>query len=536
MIQNLAKNADRPLEPEKIIRFHKKIKVIPPKYSAADKSPRTEGKLEKQDRFLKNITLAKFWLKETHSILSQVDDLILKAKRIAIQMLEKSFNHEARKQAAKEVEKLFDNILKIANIPKNACPFPPKADPPLADMVNSSGQDARKHVFAFDQTILSFFRNEEGESLYPGDSEEIELTIQPGLNMRINWVDLNFLTKPLKTLGEDFNLDPGIDQNTRLSDLNGGRGVNLGSIRITDSKAGKFWDIDLHHTASVGDVINAINSFGIAGLNADIGTSKKGLKLTYTGLNASKSGQEFTVSEISGTPAKDLGILSNPLGHSANQIGNLEGKDLNPILTQNTPVSLLKGGYGLTLGSIQIALGSTQKTVDLSSASTVGEIIDVINSAIPGVFASLNNSKKGINIEATVVGQSLMVSDGDDKRSASDLGISESADMLGGLLFLREALNNDDSEAISKSLEILDLSLEEVSSHKAETEAKLKRLENIGTRIMGFQSDAIWLLSEVGEVELFRAITNLENQQSIYQSALQSGAAVIQPTLLNFIR
>lgn len=526
MIQNLAKKADRPLEPEKIIRFHKKIKVIPPKYSAADKSPRTEGEPEKQDQFLKNITLAKFWLKATHSILSQVDDLILKAKRIAIQMLEKSSNHEIRKQAAKEVEKLLFNILKIANTPKEACAF----------MVNPSGQDARKYIFACDQTMVSFFRNEEGGSLYPGDTEEIELTIQPGLNMRINWIDLNFLTRPLKTLGEDIDLNPGIDQNTQLSDLNGGKGINLGSIRVTKSNTGRSWDINLHHTTTVGDVINAINSFGIAGLSADIATSKKGLKLTYTGGNNSNPGQELTILEGSGSTARDLGILGNLLEQSVNRTRKLEGRDLDPILTQNTPISLLKSGYGLSLGTIRISLGKTRRTVDLSFASTVGEIIDTINSAIPSVLASLSNSKKGMNIESTVVGQSLMVSDGDDKRSASGLGISGSADMWGGLLFLREALNNDDSEAISKSLEILDLSLEEVLSHKTETEAKLKRLENIGTRILGFQSDATRLLSEVREVDLFRAIAELANQQSVYQSALQSGAVVIQPTLLNFIR
>ena len=526
VIQNLTKNADRLLEPEKIMGAHKKINVIPPKPSVVEKRPRTGGELEKPDQFLKNISLANLWLKDVHSTLSQVNDLILKAKKIAGQMVEKTPNHEARKQATKEVEKLFDNILKIANIPRNACPL----------MVNSSGQDARKHIFACNQTLVSSFRKEEGGWVYPKDTEEIELRIQPGLNMRINWVDLNFLTKPLKTLGEDFDLDPGIDQNTRLSDLNRGRGVNLGSIRVTDSNTGKSWDIDLRHTTTMGEVINAINSSGIPGLSADIGTSKKGLKLTYTGGNHSNPGQELTISDGSGSTARDLGILSNLLGRRANQPSSLEGGDLDPILTQNTPISLLKGGYGLTLGSIQIALGSIQRTVDLSSASTIGEIIDAINNSTPGVLASLNNSKKGISIESTVVGQSLMVSDGDDKKSASGLGISGSADMWGGLLFLREALNNDGSEAISKSLEILDLSLEEVLSHRTETEAKLKRLENIGTRIMGFQSDATRLLSEVREVDLFRAVTNLENQQSIYQSALQSGAAVIQPTLLNFIR
>jgi flagellin-like hook-associated protein FlgL len=513
VIQNLTKNADRPLEPEKIMGAYKKINGIPSKFSVAEKSPRIGDELEKQDQFLKNISLAKSWLKDTHSNLSQVNDLFLNAKKIAVQMAEKTPNHEARKQAAKEVEKLLTNILEVVNAQKRG-----------------------RYVFAVNQTTMSPFRKEKGDGLYQSDSEEIELGIELGSKMRIKFIDLNFLTKPLKILGEDIDLNPGIDQNTRLSDLNGGRGINLGSIRITDSNAGKSWDIDLHHTATVGEVINAINSAGIAGLSADIGTSKKGLKLTYTGGNHSNPGQELTILEGSGSTARDLGILSNLLRPSVSQTSNLEGKDLNPILTQNTPVSLLNGGYGLTLGSIQISLGSIQRTVDLSSASTVGEIIDIINNSIPGVLASLNNSKKGISVESTAVEQSLMVSDYDGKRSASGLGISGSADMLGGLLFLREALNNDDPEAISKSLEILDLSLEEVLSHRTESEAKLKRLENIGTWVTGFQSDATWFLSEVREVDLFRAVTNLENQQSIYQSALQSGAAVIQPTLLNFIR
>jgi flagellin-like hook-associated protein FlgL len=478
-----------------------------------EKSPRTGGELGQADQFLKNISLAKFWLKDAHSTLSQVNDLFLNAKKIAIQMVEKTFNHEVRKQAAKEAEKLFINILEVVNAPKRG-----------------------RYICTVNQTTMSPFRKEKGNELYQSDTEEIELGIELGSKIKIKFIDLNFLTKPLKTLGEDFDLDPGIDQNTRLSDLNKGRGVNLRSIRVTNSNTGRSWDINLHHTATVGDVINAINSSGIAGLSADIDTSKKGLKLTYTGLNESNPGQEFAVSEASGTPAKDLGIWGNLSGHRAKQTNDLVGRDLDPILTQNTPISLLKSGYGLTLGTIKIALGRTQRTVDLSSASTVGEIINAINSSIPGVLASLNNSKKGVSVESAVVGQTLMVSDGDDKKSASGLGISGSADMLGGLLFLRETLNNGNPEAISKSLEILDLSLEEVLSRRTETEAKLKRLENIGTRIMDFQSDAPWILSEVRKVDLFRAITNLENQQSIYQSALQSGAAVTQPTLLNFIR
>jgi flagellin-like hook-associated protein FlgL len=538
-IQNPAKNADRLLESEKIVVTCKRINVSPHELSGAEKSSRSGAKLEHQNRFLRNISLAQIWLKDTHSTLSLVNDFILQARKIAIQMLEKTFNHEARKQAVKEVRKLFVKIVKILKIdstPKDAFPFPPKADPPLADTVNPSGQDAGEYIFACDKTMTPPFAEQECEVVYQEDTEKIELGIEPGFNMRINLVDSNFLTKPQKTLAEDFDLDPGIDQNTQLSLLNRGKGVNLGSIRVIDNNVGMFWDINLHHAVTVGDVINTINSSGIAGLNIEINASKKSLKLTYTRLNESKSGQELTISERGETTAKDLGILGNLSGGKANQTGSMEGRDLNPILTQHTPISLLKSGQGLSLGTIKITLGRRQKTVDLSSVSTVGEIIDAINNSIEGVVASINNPKKGISIESTVVGQSLMVSDSDDKKSASNLGISGSPDIWGSFLFLLEALNNEDVVAISKSLETLDLSLEEISNHRTETEAKLKRLENIEARIIGFQSDTVRVLSEIRRIDLLQATTDLAHQKSVYQSALQSGDAMIQPTLFNFIR
>lgn len=331
-------------------------------------------------------------------------------------------------------------------------------------------------------------------------------------------------------------MDPGINRDTRLSDLNRGRGVNLGSIRIMDSNASISWDINLHHTTTLGEVIDAINSCGITDLRADISASKKGLKLTYTGLDESNLEQGFTVSETSGTTARDLGILTNLLKPSANQPSSLEGRDLDPILTQDTPVSLLKSGDGQTLGSIKIELGKIQKIVDLSSVSNLREIIDAINNSISEVVASINNSKKGISVESTIVRKSLVVYDADEKKSASSLGISGSPDIWGCFLFLMEALNNDDSAAISKSLEILNLSLPEILSYQAETETKLKILESIRSRIIGFQSDVIRLLPEVRGIDLFQVTTDLAKQQSIYQSALQSGGAMIQPRLLDFIR
>lgn len=507
VIQNLKRTPYRLFKPEKLTLRHKRINVI----SETRQSLQSRAELGNQDRFLNNISLAQVWLKAADSVLSQLNEFILKVKKIAIQMTDKTSNHEVWKKAAKEVEKLFVKI---------------------ADKANTQKQG--KYIFARNLTTITPLRREKGGGVYQGDVEEMEVEVEPGSKMKINLVDSNFLTKPLKTLGEDFNLDPGIDPNTRLSDLNLGRGVNLGSIKVNN--AGMSWDINLNRATTVGDVINTINSSGIPGLSVDINASPKGLKLTYTELNEPNSGQEFTISELNGTTARDLGIWGNLLEESTSQPGSLEGQDLNPILTEKTPISLLKGGKGMVLGTIKIALGGTQVMIDLSSASTAGEIIDGINNSIPGVIASVNNSKKGISIESTILEKSLVISEGNDKKSAHCLGISGSPDILGALSFLMGGLNNGDREAIWESLEILNLGLEEILSHRAEIRAKLKRLENIETRLISLQPDTPRLLSEVSGTDVFRATTDLANQQFIFQSALKRGAAVIQPTLLNFIR
>lgn len=476
-------------------------------------SERINAELGNRNRCLNNISLAQVCLKSSNSVLSQLNDLIVKARKITIQVTDKTANHEVWKQAVKDVERLSVGILETANNP------------------NMGGSLSSRN-----QTMASPFRKEKMDAVYPAYTEKMELEIEPGLNMKINPIDSNSLTEPLKTLGEDSDLDPGIDRNTWLSDLNRGRGVNLGSIKVTKKNRGRSREVSLLRAVTVGDVIDAINSSGTTGLRADIGASKKGLNLTLAGSRESISGREFVISEAGGTTARDLGILTTLLKESPERPGSWEGRDLNPILTEKTPISLLKVGKGMILGTIKFALGNRQAMIDLSSASTAGDIIDAINNSIPGVIASINGSKRGISIEAKVPGKSLVVSDGDDKKSATCLGISGSPDILGALLFLIDALNRGDYEAVARSSEILNLSSKDILNHRAEVGARLKLLEAIRTGLIGFQPDTSRLFSNVSEADVSRATTDLANQQSIFESALKRGATMIQPALLNFIR
>lgn len=52
--------------------------------------------------------------------------------------------------------------------------------------------------------------------------------------------------------------------------------------------------------------------------------------------------------------------------------------DLNPVLTHNTLLSDLRGGAGVTLGSIAVSDGATTQIIDISGASTIGDIAELI--------------------------------------------------------------------------------------------------------------------------------------------------------------
>jgi len=79
--------------------------------------------------------------------------------------------------------------------------------------------------------------------------------------------------------------------------------------------------------------------------------------------------------------------------------------DLNPALTPDTPISALNGGKGFTLGSIEIGDGTTKKTIDLSSAATVGDIKGLIEANPPtGRTMTVTIGASGLTIAIDAAG------------------------------------------------------------------------------------------------------------------------------------
>ena len=101
---------------------------------------------------------------------------------------------------------------------------------------------------------------------------------------------------------------------------------------------------------------------------------------------------------------------------------------------------------------------------------------------------------------------------------------------------LSDALEVNDPDEIQKSLTNLDNAMEQVLSVRAEVGAKMNRLEltekKLGVQIVSVKE----LLSYNEDVDIAEAFMNINVAQNVYVSSLMTGARIIQPTLVEFLR
>ncbi|PKK84488.1 MAG: flagellar hook-associated protein 3 [candidate division Zixibacteria bacterium HGW-Zixibacteria-1] len=377
---------------------------------------------------------------------------------------------------------------------------------------------------------------------------------QEGNNLRWNAVDTGLITGA-----------------TLLSNLNDGRGVDLTDGKITIHNADDSINVDVDLTAAndIGDVINAINTTlaaaGINNVTAAINAAGNGIDITDTngvplGLiidEASATGStaadlrilgeidptlpggdlnprmDFTVSEAAAglTTAADLGLLGD---FSLTKVGD----GLTPIITETTPLTLLKNGLGLELGQVKISQGNRLVFLDLGNTaySTVGDLMDAFNNSGLDINATINSSQTGLQIVSTSTTASMKIEEVDDGRTAHNLGIFGSTDMIGSLMILVDALKNDDREVIGQIIGNLDKGLQNVLNHRGAVGSKVIRMETTDSRLSDLQYNFTKMLSDVEDADLTKLVTDLAMQENSYQAALIAASKIIQPSLLNFLK
>jgi flagellar hook-associated protein 2 len=207
-----------------------------------------------------------------------------------------------------------------------------------------------------------------------------------------------------------------------VSSLNGGSGLNLGSIQVTNA-AGIGATVDLSGAKNVQDVVDLISNSGI-NVKADLNASGNGIQVTD---NSGGTVGPLTIAESGGTTAADLGLL----GTAAPGTTTLSGVNLQrQWVSQNTLLADYNGGKGVSPGSFQItSTKGTTATINFATGTkfTLGDVIRDINSKNIGVTASINAHGDGLLLTDTAGGGLKLKVENVDGTSATDLNIAGTA-------------------------------------------------------------------------------------------------------------
>lgn len=330
--------------------------------------------------------------------------------------------------------------------------------------------------------------------------------------------------------------DPRLTEETAVTALDNGTGVALaGGLTVTNGSLSGT--ISLAGATTVRDLLFSIES---AGLGLEGRLSDDGKKLNIV---SRVSGASLRIAENAGTTAAELGVLSL---HGATTLSSLnQGDGVAPVAGTDFTITTRNG---------------TVVSVDLSSAqTTLTDVVTAINAAAAAagvgatLVASVNNTgANGLRIlDTTAALGTTTVADFEGSPVAKQLGILKSSvtgtiqgddvnpvrpvNIFQVLEDFHDALLAGDTDTMDKAGLQLDTVLSDLLASRANVGARVQRLEFTEGRTEDQAIRTSQTLSERWDVDLTRAITELNMQQVAFQGLLQSMGVTMQTSLLNYL-
>ncbi len=104
------------------------------------------------------------------------------------------------------------------------------------------------------------------------------------------------------------------------------------------------------------------------------------------------------------------------------------------------------------------------------------------------------------------------------------------------LISLRDALNGNNIDGIRSSITDMRVARDKISEVRGVLGSRSERVEVQRSLLERFEVNLTSSLSITEDADLSETVLNLQQAQTIFQSALIAGQSVFQPTLLDFLR
>ena len=308
-----------------------------------------QAQMQRKTQNASNLLTTNTFLAATSSILASLNTPTDEAKEMALEALNTATSPAQRNALAQNINQMLHGIYDAAN--------------------NTFGG---RYLFAGANTATMPF-------LWGTDSS-YTVKYTGSVNDLRSWSDTNLLSQSNVNGADAFgaisdpmrgsDLNPSLTAKTLLSDLNGGKGIDKGSIRFTQIVDGRVntFDVDLSRCVTVGDVQKAIENAKNPHFSISVDITANGLVLSVP---ETTSGT-ITVSEVGrGTTARQLGLPVNTEFHR-NQ--PLVSQDINPALKNTTLLADLLG----TKSSLELRLAGANNDI-LIQANHNGSEYDGLN-------------------------------------------------------------------------------------------------------------------------------------------------------------
>ena len=97
-------------------------------------------------------------------------------------------------------------------------------------------------------------------------------------------------------------------------------------------------------------------------------------------------------------------------------------------------------------------------------------------------------------------------------------------------------VTSGDSTKLGADLSSLDTNITSLESLQAQVGSTQQQLSMASSRLMSFQTTIQTQLANTEDVDMGQATISFSTEQAAYSAALQSGAQIIQTSLLNFLK
>ena len=500
LVGDLNRSLGRMLEQQQMAGSMRRVNSFADDPRAVGTIQRYNALISNNDEYTKNVTRSRIMVDGTDVALQNISDVLADVRVILLRESSAIATPQSQQTSVIEVDNLVNRLM---------------------DVLNSSIEG--NYLFSGQQVNTPPFVRSGDTVLYQGDSEEITSRTGPNSTMSLNIPGDIFLGSQSSALGGQVDMAPRLENTTSLTELNLGAGWSPGSISISDG-TGSTYQVDLSAALTIDDVITTINTATGGAVTAGLNPQGYGLEFSCVG--------PLTIGEINGgTTASTLGI------NQTSAASTLTGRDIRVPADATTDLADIESLNGaLPLGVMNVNWQGTDYAIDLSAATTLGDVQTIFNGAVPGMELQIKNSS------LLLIGgspETFVITNGDSTNTATALGLNGTGTpvrLFGMLEDLKAALEIGDKDAMRAGMSELSSIEDTIYQLLMKNGGRQKDLDWSESILLQRDERLRSNLSLEYDADIAQVASDLSRAEASYQASLLVTSKLYTANLMQYLR